>query len=694
MLKLRKILLCNYPYYILLFFVLILSFYRVNIKYNSNYSNNTKNFTGIITNIKIEGDLLSLTMKDNNKEMIQASYYFKSLKEKNKCRNYFKLGDKLQLTGEFSKIEKSTTKNIFDYYEYSKRRRMFYSVSIISIKKIEDNKNIIYYLKNNIYSYFNTFKNSNYLKLILLGDKNYVDKSIISSFRENGISHLFAISGMHVGVLSSIVLRILKRLNIYENKRYLIASLFLFLYTLIVGSVPSILRASIFFFFLALNKIFYFHIETINIFILTFISAILINPFYMYDIGFQYSFLISLSLILSGNILNNKTYFISLLYTSSISFMVSIPITLYNFYQVNLLSIFYNLFYVPFVTYLLFPLSLIILIIRPLSIIYDFLINILITSSTWLASINNFKIIFGHIPVIFYLLYFLIFFLFIKYHKKILLVSYLLVLVFHYNYYNIFDTDYLVMLDIGQGDSFIIHSNGQTIIIDTGGKTSYNSEKWRMKSKNSIALNTTIPYLKSRGIKKIDYMLLTHGDYDHLGEALNIIENYKIDKIYINEGRKNTLEKLIVEKFKNVNTCYQDTYFEVGNFKFYSLNTDLGDENSSSIVLFITYKDYKMLFMGDANFKSEEYIMENYELEKVDILKIGHHGSKTSTKEIFLEKVKPSIALISAGRNNKFNHPNIETIKRLKKYNVKYYSTQTLGTVEFNFTKNQIKSTN
>ena len=133
MIKLRKILLCNYPYYILLIVALTITFYRINLKYTSTYSNNDKNFTGIITNIKIEGDLLSFYLKDKNKELIQASYYFKSLKEKNKYKDYFKLGDKLKIKGEFSEIEKSTTKNTFDYYEYSKRKGMFYNMTINSI---------------------------------------------------------------------------------------------------------------------------------------------------------------------------------------------------------------------------------------------------------------------------------------------------------------------------------------------------------------------------------------------------------------------------------------------------------------------------------------------------------------------------------------------------------------------------------
>lgn len=99
-----------------------------------------------------------------------------------------------------------------------------------------------------------------------------------------------------------------------------------------------------------------------------------------------------------------------------------------------------------------------------------------------------------------------------------------------------------------------------------------------------------------------------------------------------------------------------------------------------------------MLFMGDANFKSEEYLLQTYEFDKIGLLKIGHHGSKTSSSEEFLKEIKPDIALISAGRDNKFHHPNQETLLRLKKYHIPYYSTQDYGTIEFNFTKRKVVS--
>ena len=689
MIRLRKILLCNGLYYFILIIVLVLSYFRLENN-SSNYSLKSKKFVGEVTGVKIDGDLLRLNLKDKRGEEVLANYYFNTKEEKKLFRDSFYFGDKLRITGEFSEIRKSNTSGVFDYKEYLKRKNTFYSVSVSSIIKVRNNYKIVYTLKNNIYNYFNHYKNGKYLKLILLGDKTGISKNVISSFQGNGISHLFAISGMHVGFITSVVMKILQLFKVRENKRYFITITLLFIYLLLIGSSPSIIRAFLFFTLLSINKIYYLNIDILNIFILTFSVVLLYNPFYIFDIGFQYSFLISFSLIICSDILNKfKNYFISLLLSSLISFFVSIPITLYNFYQINILSIFYNLFYVPFVTILLFPLSIIILIFPFFSFIYDICINILEQSSCFFDRINTFKLIFGEVNFVYYVLYLLLFLIFLKYRRKIVFLLFQLLLVWHYFYYNIFDTDYMAMLDVGQGDSFLFHSNGKNLLIDTGGKTSYIYEKWRKKEQNSLVLNTTIPYLRSRGIRRLDYLVLSHGDYDHLGEAINLINNFRIRKIYINDGRQNKLERLIIEKFNDVEVCKKGKMIILGDFYFNSLNKDLGDENSSSIVFYIVHikSNYNFLFMGDANFNSEKYLLNNYNFPKVNILKLGHHGSKTSTSSSLLKKIKPDIALISAGKDNKFNHPNPETLKRLKKYKVKIYSTKSMGTVEFNFPK-------
>lgn len=163
-----------------------------------------------------------------------------------------------------------------------------------------------------------------------------------------------------------------------------------------------------------------------------------------------------------------------------------------------------------------------------------------------------------------------------------------------------------------------------------------------------------------------------------------MIDQFPVDRIFINEGEMNSLERKIIIKHQSVQKLKQNDYLEVGDFKILSLNTDLGEENDSSLVLYIEIKGKRLLLMGDASIKSEEYILSQYEIEDIDILKCGHHGSKTSSSFEFLEEISPKIALISSGVDNKFHHPHKEVTDRLKKLKVKIYNTQELGNVKIN----------
>ncbi len=557
---------------------------------------------------------------------------------------------------------------------------MFYTLNIKYITKVGITSNIITLLKRNIYNYLSLFKNSKYIKLLLLGDKREVDKKYLNAFRSIGISHLFAISGMHVTFLTSIMLKLLKDLKIKEENRYKIVTIILFLYTLIIGNSPSIIRAFLFFTLLSINKIYYLFIDTKNIFILALSITLLINPFFIYDIGFIYSFLISLTLIISSTLINKyNNYFIKLFVTSILSTLVSIPVTLYNFYEINYLTVIYNLIYVPFVTLIVFPLSLLILLFPCIEPLYNIVIFILEKSTLFLSNINTY-LIFGKLNIIYYLLYILLVFLFIKYQKKIIIIIYLLLLIIHNNYFNYIKESYIVMLNVGQGDSFLIRSNNKTMLIDTGGIPNYYSNKEEYKITNNI----TIPYLKSKGIKKIDKLILTHGDYDHIGETINILNNYKVKEVFINQNKLNYLERKI-NKIHKVKVLKEGDNFNIGEISFIELNKKFNDENTSSIVLLGIYKNINILFTGDANYNTEDYILNNYNLPKIDILKLGHHGSKTSTKEELIKRINPKIILISVGKNNKFNHPNKETLNRIK--GRKIYRTDKDGTVEISLNK-------
>ena len=230
--------------------------------------------------------------------------------------------------------------------------------------------------------------------------------------------------------------------------------------------------------------------------------------------------------------------------------------------------------------------------------------------------------------------------------------------------------DFIKIIDVGQGDSALLYSKGKALLLDTGGNV-YNE--------NSVVKYTTIPLLKSLGIKKLNYVLLTHGDYDHLGDIMYLNDNFLIEKIKINQGAQTEIEKNL-NKLSKTTTSKQDEVITLGNYKIIELNKKWSEENSASSIYYVIHKNLNILFLGDATKKVEKYILNTYNL-KVDILKLGHHGSNTSTSKRLLRELTPKLALISVGKNNRYNHPSIEVLNRLHQENIPTLQTKDEGTI-------------
>lgn len=564
-------------------------------------------------------------------------------------------------------------------------------LEIDNIYLIDKNSSFYYKVKNYVIS-----KTSNpYLKTFVLGDTSLISKNVTKAYRNLGISHLFAISGMHITLLSSILLKILGRLKLKEKLKYFVVGILLVFYLVLVGFSASILRAVLFFIFFSINKIYYFYVKPTNIFITVLFISIIINPNYIYDVGFLYSFSISFSLIVLGSYINKcHNYFLKLLMTSLISFIVSIPITIYNFNQLNILSIIYNLFYVPFISIIVFPFSLLTFFIPILEDVLNLLIKLLEISTLTLDKINFSKFVFCNINFILLIIYyaFIVMFFIGMVQKKYAFMPFLIALViFHYFYPIVSNKNYFVMLDVGQGDSILLHSKGKNILIDTGGIMSYDNRKWsKQKNKYSIVDSVTIPYLKKLGIGRIDYLILTHGDFDHMGEAINLVNNFKIKNVIFNCGRYNYLERQLIdvleEKKMDYYSCVKNLDIEDFNLQF--LNTKIYDnENDNSNVIYFNYNSYKILLMGDAGEKRELDILESYNIKDIDFLKVGHHGSNTSSSKIFINSINPKYSLISVGKNNKFGHPRRSVLNILK--NSTIYRTDEDGSIKIILNKNE-----
>ena len=222
-----------------------------------------------------------------------------------------------------------------------------------------------------------------------------------------------------------------------------------------------------------------------------------------------------------------------------------------------------------------------------------------------------------------------------------------------------------------------------TILIDTGGQFSYNDYH--------LASNT-ISFLKSMGTSTIDYLIITHGDFDHMGEAIYLVENFNVKNVVFNNDDFNDLELNLIKVLNENNIKYYQNvnYINLYNNKLYFLNNTIYDnENDNSNVIYFNYNQFKLLFMADVGIKVEEQLIYQYNLKNIDILKVGHHGSKTSTSSNFIKEIEPKYSIISVGKNNRYNHPDKEVLKKLE--NSKIYRTDVNGSIMFKLKNNKLK---
>jgi len=656
------------PYSILflLFISIIYTIINVNIPRKSIYKLTDTEFTGYITKINYYEDKINITIK--NKENISGTYY---LKENDNIN--LKLNDKVKIMGTLSIPNSNTIFNLFNYKDYLYNNNQFYIIKINKIIKIKDNTNIFYTFKNNIINHIDNYKSSEYLHTFILGNTKYIDDNVIESYRNNGISHLFSVSGMHISFLSTIILGILKRFKLKENTSYLLVISFLLFYTFLVSFTPSVNRSIILYLLIFINKKLNMNIKTIYLLLLDLSILLFINPFYIYNIGFIYSFTISFYLILLQNKLNSKNYILSIFKVSLISFIVSLPISIYNFYQINILSVFYNLLFVPIISLIIFPLSFIVLFIPIFDSLYLFLIDIVNNISLFINDIDICKLIFCKVPIYFIFIYYI--FITLSFYKRKYILVLLIIILVHYNINNIYLRSFITIIDVGQGDSILLYSNNKSILVDTGNNINNNAKN-------------IVTYLKSLGIKKINYMLISHGDMDHLGNSKYIIDNYKVDNLYINSNDINDNEKQIVKDI-NYKKYREKEVIKLNDFTLMNLNKSYSDENDSSMFIYVKIHDYKILLTGDSSIKTEDYIIDKYDIDDIDILKVGHHGSRTSTSIDFTNKIDPKYSVISVGKNNIYNHPNRKVLDNLG--SSKIYRTDKDGSVMFKFKKDKLE---
>lgn len=642
--------------------------------------------------------------------------------------NELKKGTKINLSGEFGLPDLSRNTGGFNYRRYLNSQKIY---GIIRSEEyyISDleNFNLIYYIQDEIYQSFSKLFPKNEMGLIMgmmIGETKDISEDVLENFKVTGITHLIAVSGSNVVYVVTLVQFIFKKFFGKRNT-YFISILFLIIFMLISGASASVCRATIMIILSICADIFFMKSDTFSNILTSAIILVFINPLVIYDVGFILSFGGTLGIVwLSKDftILFKRLGKLSetLGVTCSAQPMLS-PIMMYYFNTLSILSIFTNIIVVPIsgsITILGFVIFIISKIYFPIAKLLSGTLYVLASFTIWVAETFSklpFALIKTITPNIFEmaLFYFVVFYfanvkkvkhyrfistpfklsnhdgtnnisMIIRKIKPRILIFFVIIFVFIEIICYKFPRNYLDIrgIDVGQGDAILVETDTRKfILVDGGGSENYD-----------VGENVLLPYLLNRRVLHIDTIFSSHSDADHLNGIITVLENLKVNNIVIGKNALGYDSVYEIASKKNIKIIevQNGDLLQIGNVKFEiispNINLDNNNVNDYSLVFKLVFGEKSMLFTGDISSNAEEALYN----VKSDILKVAHHGSKYSSSEKFLQKVKPSVSLIEVGKDNGYGHPDKEVLKRLERFS-KVYTTAEYGEIGIKLYQNSIK---
>ena len=624
---------------------------------------------------------------------ILCRFYGVNNSETDSLYNLIAIGNKLKINGKLIKAKGIRNPGEFDYGSYLDREGIGGTLNnsgvpgIIILSNERSFNDYLFRVRKSLdekISELHLPEAAALLRGLLLADRSLIDSNTKEYYINAGVVHVLAVSGLHVGFIVLIFLILFGRLNLYFRSFITIIGLFFFM--LLTGMPPSVVRASVMSMILVIALLTSRSTNLYNSLSFAALIILIFSPKELFNPGFQLSFAAVLSIAVIypyiekfvkalrvNNILKNLMLIMGLSLSAQIG---TIPFTLYYFGKLSLISLFANLVVIPLIGVIvgigIFTLS--------VGYLSTFVAGYFAAANDLLVFfLNKFvsvsgKYEYSYLPIknfsiqdilIFYLFLISLAFFYKKFiHRSAIIILMLLalvnIIVFSSLDDKIFFTKnkfYLMMIDVGQGDSFLLKfPNGQTALIDAGIATPYFDNGERVVT----------PLLNYLNIDKIDYGFVSHIDVDHYAGFVSLIQANKIKKV-IKPALDSLNDKDVrFEKFIKAKKIPLDYYdkkiIKVGNCRIYVMNNDnhqyKSTTNDKSGVLKIEYGKTTFLFTGDLGKETEHYYIEEYgRFLLASVLKISHHGSNTGTSDEFLTLVKPGICLISAGIGNRFGHP-------------------------------------
>ncbi|HEL2423242.1 TPA: DNA internalization-related competence protein ComEC/Rec2 [Streptococcus suis] len=639
--------------------------------------------------IDINGDSLSFRGRADG-QIYQVFYKLASQEE----QAYFqKLADLVQLEVEAEVSLPAGQRNFkgFDYQAYLKTQGIYRTVKITAIKKIVPvqswnvfdwlsswRRQALVYVKTNFPAPM-----SHYMTGLLFGELDSDFDQMSDLYSSLGIIHLFALSGMQVGFFIDKFRWILLRLGLTKETVDKLQIPFSLVYASLTGFSVSVVRSLV-------QKILgNLGLRKLDNFAVTVFVCLLILPRFLLTAGgvltFTYAFLLTVFDFEDLGQVKKAA-------VESLSISLGIlPVLMTYFYAFQPLSIILTFVFSFVFDVLLLPGLSVIFLLSPFVKItwvngfFVFMEKIIV----WVADLGLRPWILGKPSGLVLLLLLVSLFLLYDFHRRkkwLLGLSLVLALLFFITKHPL--ENEVTVVDIGQGDSiFLRDMRGRTVLIDVGGRVDFAAkEAWQERSRQANAERTLIPYLHSRGVDRIDSLVLTHTDTDHVGDVLEVAKQVKIGRIYVSPGSLTVPD--FVATLKEINVPVHvvkvgdrlpifDSYLEI----LYPDGTGDGG-NNDSIVLYGRLLETNFLFTGDLE-QGELDLIATYPNLSVDVLKAGHHGSKGSSYPEFLDHIEAKIALVSAGENNRYKHPHQETLERFDSRNIQVYRTDQQGAIRF-----------
>lgn len=627
--------------------------------------------------------------------------------------NNYNIGDFYRFSGKLRTPFKPTNPSQFDYGRYLRNYNvytLFYTDGEISNKlkmNLPPRWKFLQGLNNVrngiIKAHSRCLKSPN---LELLGGIVFGDDAIAptpelkSSFQQSGLLHLLAASGMNVALIYGIWFYILRKLKAPFNLAVSSGIFVIIFYSLMTGLGPSVVRAAIMLIFVLIGKLIDRDAHSISLLSFVALLMLIYNPAYINDVGFQLSFLVTFGLLVMAPVVfegvkSMPSWLSGAIFVPLIAQIWVAPIQMYYFNSFSLYSIFANILAVPFVTVISFGgfISAVLALIKPLAnivcVIFDFVLNPFLTA---VVAISNY---FANLPhsliqmpqpsefqiFLYYTIVLLATALFkFEKNKKIIIAAIILFVALVISCIKIPDRNLsTIFFDVQNADAFLIKTpRGKYILIDSG--------KMAFKGGRSQAQMIILSYLKDIGVKNIEGLVITHFDSDHAGGAVDLIKNLNIKNIYVNSlnDKSHLAQKIYavgqnkIKLAKNNEIIYKEGDLAIKNFVNHFSGKDVDNENS--IVTLVSDGNYDELFMGDAGVDAFERF-KNYLPQKIEVLKVGHHGAKNVVNKEFLDRINPETAVISTGINN-YGHPNGVTLNLLEAHKARALRTDRQNAIE------------